>query len=86
MPLNSAVQIRIDDVMTCYFRHIRKLFSELGIEVTEENKREIDKKIHEVLGVEYKNCSVTWRAFKEARDTDSSFIARLEAALSQFKK
>ncbi len=33
----------------------------IDIEVTQDKKKEIDKKIHEYLGIDYKNCSQTWR-------------------------
>jgi len=40
--------------MTCYFRHLQHVFRKAGIEVTSENKREIDRAIHDIVGVEYK--------------------------------
>ena len=43
--------------MTCYFRHMKDIFAEIGIEPTKENKKEIDRKIRDYLGVEYINCS-----------------------------
>jgi hypothetical protein len=45
--------------MTCYFRHMNDIFKKIDIEVTQDNKKEIDKKIHEYLGIDYKNCSQT---------------------------
>ena len=42
--------------MTCYFRHMKDVFTEIGIEATKENRKDIDRKIHGLLGVEYKNC------------------------------
>ena len=51
-------------VMTCYFRHLREIFEAAGIEVTKENKRNIDRVIHNLVGIEYKNCSATWKAVK----------------------
>jgi hypothetical protein len=53
--------------ITCYFRHISEIFSQLGSEVTSENKKEIDRKINEYLDVEYKNCGATWKLIKECR-------------------
>lgn len=72
-------------VMTCYFRYIRDLFADIGVKVSNENKKEIDKKIHELLGIEYKNCSSTWREFKRRRETDNTFINSLRDALSDFR-
>ena len=70
-------------IMTCYFRHMKEIFAEIGVEVTPENKRELDRRIHEFLGVEYKNCSASWKAIKEERSEDEvAFLARLKKALT----
>ena len=69
--------------MTCYFRHMKDIFSEIGVIPTKDNKKEIDKKIHEYLGVEYKNCSQTWKLIKEHRaENPELFIKELKTALS----
>jgi len=70
--------------MTCYFRHLTQIFVELGVEVTPENKRDIDKKIHKLVGVEYKNCSATWKEIKKLRaEGESKFMTALEGALGK---
>jgi len=51
--------------MTCYFRHIQHILKKAGIRVTNENKKQIDKVIHSILGVEYKNCPATWKELKK---------------------
>lgn len=51
----------IGEIMTCYFRHLQHIFKKAGIEVTSENRREIDRVIHSIVGVEYKNCPDAWR-------------------------
>ena len=51
--------------MSCYFRHMKDVLAEAGIEVTTENKKEIDRIIHEMVDVDYKNCSPTWKGVKE---------------------
>jgi hypothetical protein len=38
--------------MTCYFRRLKEIFKKAGIEVTTENKREIDKIIHNIVDAE----------------------------------
>jgi hypothetical protein len=50
--------------MSCYFRHIKDIFDFAGIEVTPKNKKDIDRAIHELVDVEYKQCSPTWKALK----------------------
>ena len=70
--------------MTCYFRHIQHVFEKAGIEVTSENKREVDRVIHGIVGVEYKNCPATWREVKKriAGDEDG-FVSKLKEALTK---
>ncbi|MDH5482662.1 MAG: hypothetical protein OEY22_07280 [Candidatus Bathyarchaeota archaeon] len=70
--------------MTCYFRHLQEIFKKAGVEVTSENKLQIDKIIHNVVGVEYKNCPMTWKEVKKriAEDEDG-FASKLEEAWSQ---
>jgi len=69
-------------VVTCYFRHIQHIFEKAGIEVTKENKREIDKIIHNIVGVEYKNCPAAWREVKKRMAEDEEgFVSKLKEAL-----
>lgn len=42
-----------------------EIFKELNIEITKENKKDIDRAIHKIVEVEYKNCSNTWKRVKE---------------------
>jgi hypothetical protein len=66
--------------MTCYFRHLKEVFKKTGIEVTSENKREIDRIIHEVAGVEYKSCPAVWKEVKKRLAEDEKrFISKLKA-------
>lgn len=71
--------------MSCYFRHMKDILDELGIEVTKENKQEIDRLLHGLAEVEYKNCSPAWKAIKSQIKGDAAsreaFVARLRAAL-----
>ena len=71
--------------MSCYFRHMKDVLEEAGVEVTKENKKETDRIIHEMVDVEYKNCSPTWKEVKEHikvdEDARNLFIERLKEAL-----
>lgn len=68
--------------MTCYFRHMKDVFERAGNAVTSENRKEIDRVIHAIVGVEYKDCSSTWRAVKTGlKENEEAFIATLKAAL-----
>lgn len=51
--------------MTCYFRHLKTAFEKAGIEVTSANKQDVDRMIHEIVGVKYKSCPDTWREVKK---------------------
>jgi len=68
-------------VVTCYFRHIQQIFRKAGMEVTKENKREIDKVIHGIVGVEYKNCPAAWREVRKIMAEDEEdFVSNLKKA------
>lgn len=51
--------------MSCYLRHISEMLKEAGIEVTKENRKDIDRALHSLVGVKYKNCSSAWRELKQ---------------------
>ncbi|MFW9803121.1 MAG: hypothetical protein ACFFFC_10740 [Candidatus Thorarchaeota archaeon] len=69
--------------MTCYFRHMSPIFEKIGIEVTKENKREIDKVIHDMVGVDYKNCSASWKEVKKRlAEDEEGFMNDLQGRLS----
>jgi len=70
-------------LLTCYFRHLRDFFDKAGIKVTDENKRQIDRVIHDIMRVEYKNCSATWKEVKKRiAEDEETFISQLKKALS----
>ena len=65
--------------LTCYFRHLKQIFEKAGIEVTVENRKEIDRIIHNIVGVKYKNCPAAWRAVKKRiAEDEKSFISKLK--------
>lgn len=51
--------------MSCYFRHLKNIFNEAGIEVNAGSRKEIDKAFHEIVGVAYKNCPSAWKKLKQ---------------------
>jgi hypothetical protein len=55
---------------------MKELFSEAGIKVTEENKKQLDEHIHKLVNVNYKNCSETWKAVKNRIETDEEKFLR----------
>jgi hypothetical protein len=72
--------------MTCYFRHLKEVFQKAGIEVNPQNKQQIDKIIHNIVGVEYKNCPAVWRQVKNrSTEDEADFIAMLKNAWNKPK-
>ena len=72
--------------MSCYFRHIKDVLDEAGIEVTSGNKKQIDRAIHQVVGISYKDCPTTWKRLKQQIMTDKEkrqdFIKNLKTAVT----
>jgi hypothetical protein len=64
--------------VTCYFRHLQAVFKRAGIEVTKENRQEIDRVVHGIVGVNYKNCPDTWKEVKRRLASDEEgFVSKL---------
>jgi ribosomal protein L18E len=71
--------------MSFYFRHMKDVLEEAGVEVTKENKKEIDQIIHELVNVPYKQCSPVWKAVKKQIKMDDKdngvFVEKLKKRL-----
>ena len=71
--------------MSCYFRHMKDVLDEVGVEITPANKKEIDAILHGIVDVEYKNCSAAWKKIKEMVKGDPAdqelFVDKLKTAL-----
>ena len=70
--------------MSCYFRHLKDVLADTGIEVTPQNRKQVDEVIHRAAGVIYKDCPTTWRGLKDIINDDErrrQFLSRLKAAL-----
>jgi hypothetical protein len=71
-------------VMTCYFRHLNDVFDKAGVTVTKENKKDVDRAIHSIVGVEYKNCSATWKEVKKRlAEDEEGFVNMLKRELTK---
>ena len=70
--------------MSCYFRHMKTILDEAGIEVTPANKKQVDQAIHNAVGVVYKDCSATWKKIKQEILNDEAkrgdFVKQLQDA------
>lgn len=51
--------------MSCYFRHLKDIFTEAGIEVTPQSRKQIDRAFHRIVGVTHKECPTTWEKLKQ---------------------
>lgn len=51
--------------MSCYLRHLKDILSEAGVEVTPANRKQVDRAIHEAMGVGYKDCPTAWKRLKQ---------------------
>jgi len=76
-----------ESAMTCYFRHLTQVFEKAGIEVTSQNREEIDKMIHEIVGVNYKNCPAAWKQVKtRVLEDEEGFVSKLKEAWENREK
>lgn len=58
------------------------IFAEAGIEVTPQNRKDVDRKVHEIVGVQYSDCPAAWRKVKEMKADEAGrreLIAKLKA-------
>jgi hypothetical protein len=68
--------------MTCYFRHLQEVFRKAGIVITDENKKEVDRAIHSIVGVKYKDCPATWREVKKRiANNEEDFVSKLRETM-----
>ncbi len=63
--------------MTCYFRHLKLIFEKANIIITKENKQDVDKVIHSIVGIDYKNCSATWKEVKKLIIEDEAKFVKI---------
>ena len=72
--------------VTCYFRHLTELLKKAGIEVTPQNRQEIDRIIHSIVGVNYKDCPATWKQVKKSiMEDETAFVLNLRKAWTHRK-
>jgi hypothetical protein len=73
--------------MSCYFRHMKDILEKINVEITPQNKKEIDEILHGVVGVEYKDCSPAWKKIKQMikgdEESRQQFVAKLREELGQ---
>ena len=69
--------------MSCYLRHMKELLVGAGIEVTADNRKQIDRAFHELTDVKYKDCPATWRKLKLELAADAAGRRRLVQRLKK---
>ena len=66
--------------MTCYFRHLEATFKKAGIEVTRQNRKEVDTVISSIIGSDYTDCPAVWRQVKKRlAEDEAGFVDELKA-------
>jgi len=69
--------------MSCYLHNLEALLKEAGIELTKENRKDVDKAVQRVVGVENKHCPEVWKAVKAELEKDrDGFVERLKKEMS----
>ena len=72
--------------MSCYFRHLKDILNEAGIEATPSNRKQIDWAIHDIVGVTHRDCPATWKKLKQEIVDDKQkrqdFIKKLQNTIS----
>jgi hypothetical protein len=67
--------------VTCYFSHLKQVFEKAGIEVTSANRQEVDRIIHNIVGVNYKSCPAAWKQVKRRiSENEADFVSTLKDA------
>jgi hypothetical protein len=60
------------------------VFGKAGVTVTKENKKDVDRVIHSIVGIEYKNCPATWKEVKKRiAEDEESFVNTLKSKLTK---
>jgi len=71
--------------VSCYFRHIKDILQEAGVNVSPGNRNQIDQAIHQIVGSIYKDCPGAWKKLKQQILGDEQkrqdFIKKLRDAL-----
>jgi len=72
--------------MSCYFRHLKDLLAEAGVEVTPANKKQVDQALHEMVGVSHKDCPNAWKSLKRQMANEAGravIVKKLRKALAK---
>ena len=56
--------------MSCYFRQMKEILAEAGIEVTPGNRKRVDQAFRQIAGVPREHCPAAWRVLKQRLATE----------------
>jgi len=66
---------------------MKDVLDEVGVTITPASKKEIDRILHEIVGVPYKDCSSAWKRIKEmvkgSPADREQFVGKLRNAVEQ---
>lgn len=70
------------NTMSCYLRHLNDVLIEAGIDPDRMDRKQLDRAIHRMMGVEYKHCPDAWKCVKAEIDADrEGFVRRLKEVM-----
>ena len=71
--------------MSCYLHNLKDILNEAGVEITADNRKQIDRAIHNIVNTTYKDCPGTWKEVKKKLASSDAekreFIKKLKAAI-----
>jgi len=72
--------------MSCYLHNLKEILDEAGVEITADNRKQIDHVIHKIVNTTYKDCPGTWKEVKKKLASSEAekreFLKKLKAALA----
>lgn len=70
--------------MSCYLRHLQEAMQGAGIEVTKENRRQVDMAVHRAVGLDHKHCPSAWKEVKRRMAEDrEAFLADVKREMAR---
>jgi molecular chaperone GrpE (heat shock protein) len=66
--------------------NLKDILNEAGVEITADNRQQIDRAMHEIVNTTYKDCPGTWKQVKQKLASSEvkkrEFVKKLKAALT----
>ena len=72
--------------MSCYLHNLKDILNEAGVEISADNRKQIDRAIHGIVNTTYKDCPGTWKQVKQKLASSEAekreFVKKIKAALT----